>query len=91
MRWIATTSQWADTGKNNATGQTKNKIKKTNLTSLDIISIHRELYNLKKSGIEKAILTNMHVDLDYETVMNETPKNVEPAFDGMVLDFAFSN
>ena len=46
---------------------------------------------IKKSGIEKAILTNMHVDLDYETVMNETPKNVEPAFDGMILDFAFSS
>ena len=45
---------------------------------------------IKKSGIEKAVLTNMHVDLDYETLMNETPKNVEPAFDGMVLDFGFS-
>ena len=45
---------------------------------------------IKKSGIEKAVLTNMHVDLDYETLMNETPNNVEPAFDGMVLDFGFS-
>jgi len=45
---------------------------------------------IKKSGIEKAVLTNMHVDLDYETLMNETPKNVEPAFDGMFLDFGFS-
>tara|TARA_Y100000589_G_scaffold195499_1_gene184824 strand:+ start:450 stop:1253 length:804 start_codon:yes stop_codon:yes gene_type:complete len=46
---------------------------------------------IKKSGIEKAVLTNMHVDLDYETLMNETPKHVEPAFDGMVLDFGFSD
>ncbi len=45
---------------------------------------------IKQAGIEKAVLTNMHVDLDYETVMKETPKNVEPAFDGMVLDFGFS-
>jgi phosphoribosyl 1,2-cyclic phosphate phosphodiesterase len=45
---------------------------------------------IKKSRIEKAVLTNMHVDLDYETLMNETPKNVEPAFDGMVLDFEFA-
>jgi len=45
---------------------------------------------IKKSGIEKAVLTNMHVDLDYEKLMNETPNNVEPAFDGMVLDFGFS-
>ena len=41
--------------------------------------------------MEKAILTNMHVDLDYETVMIETPQNVEVAFDGMILDFAFSS
>ena len=45
---------------------------------------------IKISGIDKAILTNMHVDLDYETLIKETPKNVEPAFDGMVLDFEFS-
>jgi phosphoribosyl 1,2-cyclic phosphate phosphodiesterase len=32
----------------------------------------------------------MHVDLDYETLIKETPKNVEPAYDGMVLDFEFS-
>jgi phosphoribosyl 1,2-cyclic phosphate phosphodiesterase len=45
---------------------------------------------IKTSGIDKAILTNMHVDLDYETLIKETPKNVEPAYDGMVLDFEFS-
>ena len=34
----------------------KGTIKKTNLTSLDIISLHRELFNLKKSGINNVIL-----------------------------------
>ena len=34
----------------------KTKIKKTNLTSLDIISIHRELFDLKKSGIDNVII-----------------------------------
>ena len=34
----------------------KNKIKQTDLTSLDIISIHRELFNLKKSGVENVII-----------------------------------
>lgn len=34
---------------------------------------------------KRAILTNMHIDLDYETVLNETPDNVEPAFDGLRL------
>ena len=33
----------------------------------------------------RAILTNMHIDLDYDTVLNETPDNVEPAYDGMQL------
>ena len=28
----------------------------------------------------------MHVPLDYETVLAETPDNVEPAFDGMRIE-----
>ena len=36
---------------------------------------------------KRAILTNMHNDLDYETVENETPDHVTPAFDGMQVDF----
>ena len=34
---------------------------------------------------ERAILTNMHVDLDYEKLRSELPKGVEPAYDGMAL------
>ena len=34
---------------------------------------------------KRAILTNMHIDLDYATVLAETPDNVEPAYDGMTL------
>ncbi|NRB00340.1 MAG: MBL fold metallo-hydrolase [Rhodobacteraceae bacterium] len=34
-----------------------------------------------------AVLTNMHIDLDYATVMAETPDHIEPAFDGMTLRF----
>ena len=33
----------------------------------------------------RAILTNMHVDLDYETLRARLPAHVEPAFDGMRL------
>ncbi len=33
----------------------------------------------------RAVLTNMHVDLDYATVDAETPEHVTPAYDGMVL------
>ena len=34
----------------------------------------------------RAALTHMHVPLDYETVRLETPDNVEPAYDGMVIE-----
>jgi phosphoribosyl 1,2-cyclic phosphate phosphodiesterase len=33
----------------------------------------------------KAVLTNMHVDLDYATLKRELPENVEPGYDGLVL------
>lgn len=36
---------------------------------------------------KRAVLTNMHVDLDYATLRAELPKSVEPAFDGMTLTF----
>jgi phosphoribosyl 1,2-cyclic phosphate phosphodiesterase len=36
---------------------------------------------------KRAILTNMHVDLDYDTLLRELPPGVEPAYDGMVLNF----
>lgn len=35
-----------------------------------------------------AVLTHMHVPLDYETVLRETPANVEPAYDGMVIELS---
>ena len=37
---------------------------------------------------KRAVLTNMHIDLDYREVLDETPRNVEPAYDGMVIEFA---
>jgi phosphoribosyl 1,2-cyclic phosphate phosphodiesterase len=34
---------------------------------------------------ERAVLSNLHIDLDYETLRRELPSWVEPAYDGMVL------
>ena len=34
-----------------------------------------------------AVITNMHIDLDYEDVMAETPENTVPAYDGMTISF----
>jgi phosphoribosyl 1,2-cyclic phosphate phosphodiesterase len=36
---------------------------------------------------KRAVLTNMHVDMDYETLRRELPAGVEPAYDGMTLRF----
>jgi phosphoribosyl 1,2-cyclic phosphate phosphodiesterase len=37
---------------------------------------------------KRAILTNMHIDLDYETLKRELPAGVEPAYDGMTITLA---
>ncbi|WP_293451488.1 MBL fold metallo-hydrolase [Planktotalea sp.] len=42
---------------------------------------------IKKSDVPRAILTNMHIDLDYETVANETADHIAPAFDGMQITY----
>jgi phosphoribosyl 1,2-cyclic phosphate phosphodiesterase len=34
----------------------------------------------------RAILTNLHTDLDYETLKRELPQGVEPAYDGMRIE-----
>jgi phosphoribosyl 1,2-cyclic phosphate phosphodiesterase len=36
---------------------------------------------------KRAVLTNMHLDMDFETLKRELPAGVEPAFDGQSLDF----
>jgi phosphoribosyl 1,2-cyclic phosphate phosphodiesterase len=35
---------------------------------------------------KRAILTNLHCDLDYDGLRRQLPPHVEPAFDGMVID-----
>jgi phosphoribosyl 1,2-cyclic phosphate phosphodiesterase len=35
---------------------------------------------------KRAILTNLHADLDYETLRREVPPHVEPAYDGISFD-----
>jgi phosphoribosyl 1,2-cyclic phosphate phosphodiesterase len=35
---------------------------------------------------KRAILTNLHADLDYEVLRNQLPANVEPAYDGMSFE-----
>lgn len=50
------------------------------------IHFEKSLEWITKAAPKKAILTNMHVDLDYATIANTTPESVSPAYDGMVLE-----
>jgi phosphoribosyl 1,2-cyclic phosphate phosphodiesterase len=33
----------------------------------------------------RAILTNLHMDIDYDALKGELPAGVEPAYDGMTV------
>ena len=41
---------------------------------------------IKKFKPKKAILTNLHSDLDYNKLLNILPNNIKPAYDGMVIN-----
>ena len=41
----------------------------------------------KELNPKKTILTNLHVDLDYDNLKNKLPLNIIPAFDGMKFNF----
>lgn len=40
---------------------------------------------IERSRARRGVITNMHIDLDYDEVMAETPDHVVPAHDGLVL------
>ena len=42
---------------------------------------------IERAAPASAVITNMHVDLDYDRVAAETPAHVMPAHDGLVLRF----
>ncbi len=49
-------------------------------------SLPETLVWIERLKPKRAVLTNMHVDMDYDTLCRELPVNVRPAFDGMVLE-----
>jgi phosphoribosyl 1,2-cyclic phosphate phosphodiesterase len=49
--------------------------------------LERTLEWIERAAPRRAVLTNMHNDLDYATVEAETPDHITPAYDGMVLTF----
>lgn len=50
------------------------------------LSLSESLAWIDRMKPRRGILTNMHLDLDYATVMAETPETVVPAHDGMTIE-----
>jgi phosphoribosyl 1,2-cyclic phosphate phosphodiesterase len=48
-------------------------------------SLAETLVWIERLKPKRAVLTNMHVDMDYDALCKELPEHVRPAFDGMVL------
>lgn len=48
--------------------------------------LERTLGWIERARPARAILTNLHIDMDYETLRSELPANVEPAYDGLRFD-----
>lgn len=49
-------------------------------------SLAETLHWIARLRPERAILTNLHCDLDFERLRAELPENIEPAFDGMRIE-----
>ncbi|MER9583670.1 MBL fold metallo-hydrolase [Mesorhizobium sp. M0276] len=54
-------------------------------------SLGEALEWIERLAPRHAVLTHMHVPLDYAAVMAETPANVEPAYDGMVIEIPYDS
>jgi Metal-dependent hydrolases of the beta-lactamase superfamily I len=50
------------------------------------LSLPETLDLIERFAPRQAVLTNMHIDLDYHRTEAETPPHVTPAFDGMRID-----
>jgi phosphoribosyl 1,2-cyclic phosphate phosphodiesterase len=48
-------------------------------------SVEEALTWIRRIKPKRAVLTHMHVDLDYEALAKQLPEGVEPGYDGMVL------
>ena len=49
-------------------------------------NLEKSLEMIKKFSPKKAILTNLHTDIDYEEIKKKLPKNSTPAYDGLTLE-----
>jgi len=49
--------------------------------------LEQSLEWIDRMAPRRAVLTNMHIDLDYQTLEDETPDHITPAYDGMVISY----
>ena len=49
--------------------------------------VEKTLGWIERVAPKRAVLTNMHIDIDYETISAETPDHIMPAHDMMTLSF----
>jgi phosphoribosyl 1,2-cyclic phosphate phosphodiesterase len=52
------------------------------------LSVSEALEWIARLKPQRAILTNLHTDLDYEELRGRLPPNVEPAYDGLAIEIA---
>ena len=50
------------------------------------LNLEESLRLIKIFSPKKAILTNLHSDLDYDFLKKKLPKNILPAYDGLSLN-----
>lgn len=51
------------------------------------VHLDKALEWIERAAPKQAVLTNMHIDLDYQTVADETADHIQPAYDGLRLTF----
>lgn len=49
--------------------------------------LERSLEWIARAAPRRAVLTNMHIDLDYASLVAEIPDHITPAFDGMMIRY----
>jgi phosphoribosyl 1,2-cyclic phosphate phosphodiesterase len=50
-------------------------------------SVEQSLAWIDRLKPRRAVLTHMHTDLDYQRLRRELPRHVEPAYDGLQIEF----
>lgn len=50
--------------------------------------LKKTLEHIDRLKVKKAYLTNLHIDMDYETLCKELPDYVEPAYDGLEISLS---